>query len=109
MFLSPRIGEFPSRHGGLRIINENRQKSMGKHRILKRSRGTVFYKRLRTPQIMSKGSNAKSLAGMVNSDVVVMLKIRFSCERIGQFQELGNPLAGMVDPGIGKSPNWGIP
>ena len=68
-----------------------------------------FYKRLRTPQLMSKGSNAKALAGMVNSDVVPMLKIRFSCERIGQFYELGNPLAGMVDPGIGTSPNWGIP
>ena len=41
--------------------------------------------------------------------VFEMLKIRFSCERIGRFRELGNPLAGMVDPGIGESPNWGIP
>ena len=38
-----------------------------------------------------------------------MLKIRFSCERIGQFYELGNHLAGMVDHGIWTSPNWGIP
>ena len=46
--------------------------------------GYRFYKRLRTPQLMSKGSNAKALAGMVNRDVVSLLKIRFSCERIGQ-------------------------